>query len=196
MELLLTTLLSYLLLYKYVAVFVIVFLSGLLLPFPANTLMLAAGAFASQGYLSGSLALGVAVVANVLGDSLGYSLTRLWGTRLITEAHLKRFKTVDRVEKFVRQNTRLTIFVTRFFGSAGVAVNFLAGLSGVAYRRFVTYDILGNFVDLGCFVVAGYFLGVYSDNYSDIALLTGWIIFIAIAIFLIFRLFWRKSGNK
>jgi len=196
MDYLLTSLLSYLLLYKYVAVFAVVFLSGLLLPLPANTMLLAAGAFASQGYLSGTLVFLIALVANVLGDCLGYSLTRLWGTRIISETHLKKYKAVDRVEKFVRKNTRLTIFVTRFFGSAGVVVNFLSGLSGVKFRRFVTYDILGNAFDIGVFIFAGYFLGVYSENYSDIALLVGWIIFIVILIFFIFKLFLRKKASN
>ncbi len=76
MDYLLAALLSYLLLYKYVAVSVVSFLAGLILPLPSNALLLAAGAFASQGYISATAVFFFALVSNVLGDSLGYALTR------------------------------------------------------------------------------------------------------------------------
>ncbi len=193
MDYLLATLLSYLLLYKYVAVSVVSFLAGLILPLPSNALLLAAGAFASQGYISATAVFFFALVSNVLGDSLSYALTRFWGTRIITETRLKRFSAVVRIEQFVRQHARPTILLTRFFGTPGVVANFLCGLLGVPFRRFVVYDIIGNALDIVCFILVGYGLGVYTENYSDIAQLVGWIILIAVLIFLVFKLFLNKN---
>ncbi|MBU6427278.1 DedA family protein [Patescibacteria group bacterium] len=193
MDYLLSSLLSYLLLYKYLAVSVIVFFSGLLLPLPSNTLLFAAGAFASQGYLSFVAVFMSALISNVIGDSLGYALTRFWGTRFITEERLNRFKPVAKVEQFVRKHAGLAIFITRFLGTPGVIVNFLCGLIGVSFRRFVLYDIVGNMLDIGGFLVIGYVVGVYSENFSDIAQLVGWIVLILILIFMIARLFLK--GN-
>jgi len=194
MDYLLTTLLSYLLLYKYAAIFVIVFLSGLILPLPSNTLLLASGAFASQGYMSAQGIFWAALVSNVIGDSLGYALTRFWGTRFITRERLGRFKAVARTEEFVRTHVRMTILITRFLGTPGSIVNFLCGLSGVAYRRFVLYDAIGNALDTGFFIIAGYYLGTFSENFSDIAELAGWISLVVVLIFLVLRLFWKKRG--
>ena len=194
MDYLLTSLLSYVLLYKYFAIGGVVFLSGLLLPLPSNTLLMAAGAFASQGYLNVYAAFAVALVSNVLGDSLGYALTRIWGTRYITRARLDHFSAVTRIEKFVRENVRLTILVTRFLGAPGVIVNFLCGLSGVPYRRFVLYDMIGNALDTACFLFAGYALGIYAEQFSDIAQIIGWMIFVIILIVLALRFFFKKSS--
>lgn len=195
MDYLLTTLLSYLLLYKYVAIAVIVFLAGLILPLPSNTLLLAAGAFASQGYMDTAGIFWVALVSNVIGDSAGYALTRFWGTRFITREHINRFKFVGKTEEFVRAHVRATILLTRFLGTPGSIVNFLCGLSGVRYRRFVLYDAIGNALDTGFFVIAGYYLGTFSENFSDIAQLAGWIVLVIVLIFLIVRLFIKKNGR-
>ena len=187
MDYILTTLLSYLLLYKYAAISVIVFLSGLLLPLPSNTLLLASGAFSSQGYMNAFLVFGVALVSNVIGDSLSFALTRFWGTRIITRERIQRFKAVAKIEGFVRDHSRLTITVTRFLGTPGVIVNFLCGLSNVPYRRFVLYDAIGNALDTAFFIAIGYALGTFSENFSDIADLIGWIILVLLLIFVIVR---------
>ena len=193
MDYLLTTLLSYLLLYKYVAIFAIVFLSGFLLPLPENTLLLAAGAFASQGYMNAAIIFAVALVSNVLGDSLGWALTRFWGTRIITSERLKSYRSLAKVEGFVHEHLRLTITATRFLGIPGVIVNFLCGLSGVPYRRFVLYDAIGNALDVGLFIAIGYALGSFSEDFSSIASLTGWIILTVLLIFTVVGVFWKKK---
>ena len=193
MDYLLTSLLSFVLLYKYAAIFVIVFLSGLILPLPSNTLLLAAGAFASQGYMNAAIVFAVALVSNVLGDSLGWALTRFWGTRVITSERLKRYSSLTRVEGFVHEHLRLTIVATRFLGIPGVIVNFLCGLSGVPYRRFVLYDAIGNALDVALFVVLGYALGNFSENFSNIAQLTGWIVLVVLLIFTVVGVFWKRK---
>jgi membrane protein DedA with SNARE-associated domain len=195
MDYLLTSLLSFVLLYKYVAIFVIVFLSGLILPLPSNTLLLAAGAFASQGYMSAGWVFAVALISNVLGDSLGWALTRFWGTRFVTREHIRRFKAVAKTEQFVREHVRMAIIVTRFIGTPGSIVNFLCGLSGVPYRRFVIYDIIGNATDTAFFVVLGYALGNFSENFSNIAQLTGWIVLVVLLIFTVVGVFWKRKNT-
>lgn len=196
MDYLLTSLLSFVLLYKYVAIFAVVFLSGLLLPLPENTLLMAAGAFASQGYMNAVIVFAVALVSNVLGDSLGWALTRFWGTRVITSERLKRYSSLTRVEGFVHEHLRLTIVATRFLGIPGVIVNFLCGLSGVPYRRFVLYDAIGNALDVALFVAIGYALGSFSEDFSSIASLTGWIILTVLLIFVVIKVFWKRKAAQ
>lgn len=48
----LSSLPSYVLLYKYVAIALVVYSGAVILPLPANAMLLAVGAFASQGYFS------------------------------------------------------------------------------------------------------------------------------------------------
>ena len=195
MDVLLATLLSYLLLYKYVAIVVVIFLSGLILPLQSNTLLLAAGAFASQNYLNIELLFFTALCANVLGDSVGYALTRFWGTRIITNAYLKRFSAFMRIEQFIYEHTRLTILITRFLGIPGVVVNFMSGLLKIPFRRFVLYDVIGNALDIALFLFIGFVLGVYTENISDMTQLIGWLVVVVLLIFLVVKFFFKKNTS-
>ena len=71
MDYILTTLLSYLLLYKYAAIFVVVLVSGFLLPLPSNTLLMAAGAFASSSGCSCGVAFTGSVCARRSATAVG-----------------------------------------------------------------------------------------------------------------------------
>ena len=192
----LTTLLSYLLLYKYSALFLIVFSSAIIFPWPQNTLLLAAGAFASQGYFSITLCFIVAQIANVLGDITGYILTRTWGYRIIKEKHIKKFSSVAKLDRYMRNYAGLTIVATRFIGTLGSLVNFLAGLAHVPFLTFIIYDCIGNALDIGLFLYAGYALGTLWQSFSGIANTASWIIAIIIAIFFIIKAFISKKHTK
>ncbi len=192
MDYILSTLLSYLLIYKYFAVFVLIFVSGLLLPIPTNTLLLASGAFASQGFMDPIAVFFTGLVANVMGDSVGYALTRIWGTKIITKERIRRYKVTAWVETFVSKHTRLTIAATRFLGTPAVVVNFLCGLISTPYSRFLLYDAIGNTLDISFFIFAGYVLGYYSENFSDIAQLGGWIVFVLFLLAILAKFVWSK----
>jgi membrane protein DedA with SNARE-associated domain len=196
MEFFLTSLLSYLLLYKYVAIFVIVFLSGLILPLPSNTMLLAAGAFASQGYLNIAAVFFSALIANVFGDVCGYLLTRVWGTGIVSYEKISRFAYVDRADRFVRNHEGLTIFVSRFLGALGVLVNFLSGLIKVPLWSFVFYDVMGNALDTAFFIGIGYGFGVYTENYSDLAQLAGSIVIIVAILSMLVKAYLKKGTKK
>ncbi len=182
-------LLSWLLLYKYTLLFGVFFLSALALPLPGNTLLLATGAFASQGYMSYPLALAVVLLGNILGDVAGYALAAIYGDDVIRKLHIKR-SYISSVEKYVAHHPRVTIFISRFAGSLDPVVNILSGLGEVSFKTFLIFDILGNFVSLTAVISVGYYLGDYWQTFSGVFATTGWIIFAVLtagAILVIFR---------
>ena len=65
MTLFLSSFLSFILLYKYWAILAITFVASFILPLPMNAIIVAMGAFSSQGYLSGPFALSLTVLTNV-----------------------------------------------------------------------------------------------------------------------------------
>ena len=99
--LLFSSLLSFLLLYKYIALFVLVFIAAVGLPVPSNTLLIAVGAFASQSYFSLPISLAVAVVANVLGDLLDYFIIRKYGAVILKKNYHKKFSFIAKMKKYV-----------------------------------------------------------------------------------------------
>ncbi len=171
------SLLSYLLLYKYVALFVLIFLAGIGLPIPSGTLLMAVGAFASQGYFDLPLSLATALVANILGDLCDYFLMRRYGRALIKKNYQHRFAFIVAMEryiaildKYIKGHQRITIFISRFFGSASTIVNFLSGLIPVPLKTFLIYDALGNLVSIAGMIAAGFFI---SQSWQTVAGIIG-----------------------
>ena len=173
-------LLSWLLLYKYALLFGVFFSSALALPLPGNTLLLAAGAFASQGYMSYLLVFMTVLLGNVAGDVAGYALAALYGEHVIEKLRIKR-RYFDTLERYVAAHPRMTIFMSRFGGTLDPVVNVLSGLGEVSFRTFIIFDIIGNAVSLFIVVTAGYYLGDYWQSFSGVASTIGWILFAILA---------------
>ena len=154
---------SYVLLYKYVALFIVAYFAALLLPLPSNTSLLAASAFASQGYLNIFIVLGVAFLANVLGDITGFYIARRYGKGMLTKLGMGNMFTSKKyrmLERFFLEHTRSTIFVTRFVGQVGPLVNILAGISEeVSFRTFFIYEASGELLYVLVLGLLGYFVG-------------------------------------
>src|SRR5271154_2498974 len=98
----LSSLLSYVLLYRYVTIALVVYFSAIILPLPSNAMLLAVGAFASQGYFNFWGALTVAVIANTLGDLTDYGAAWHWGERVTRFLHLHKFKFYDQLREELR----------------------------------------------------------------------------------------------
>ena len=101
MELILSTFLTFLLLYKYIGLFVISFLAALLLPLPSSSILAAAGAFAAQGYFSISYVLIVAFLGNILGDAAGYFLAQKMGTAALQRIGFRKILSSSLSNKLV-----------------------------------------------------------------------------------------------
>ena len=128
------SLFSYLLLYKYVALFVFIFLAGIGLPIPSSTLLLAVGAFSSQGYFNLPLSLAIALIANILGDLFDYFLMRKYGTAILKKNYHKRFSFIVKLEKYIKyldeyikSHQRIAIFIIKIFGISKHRCKFFVG---------------------------------------------------------------------
>ena len=169
--------LSFLLLYKYVALFAFIFFSAVILPLPDNSILLATGAFASQGYFNFWISLAVALVANVAGDCVGYFLARRYGKAALSRLRVRVPSYIGRLDGYIHRHPRRSIFITRFIGTADVVANVLSGYAGVPFSKFLLWDMLGNFVSLFYILYLGYLFGVYWSNVSGILSIAGFILF-------------------
>lgn len=154
--------LSFLLLYKYGALFIIAFVAAFAIPIPASTTLLAAGAFASQGYLQLGWVIVAAVGGNVLGDVVGYILARRYGEGVLHHLGLGRVLRSHRygqLKRYIYDYPESLIYFTRFLTEAGPGVNILSGLSGVPMRTFLFFDVLGEISYVLLNVFLGYSLG-------------------------------------
>jgi membrane protein DedA with SNARE-associated domain len=191
----LAALLSWLLLYKYIALFGIVYISALILPLPANATLLAVGAFSSQHYFNFWLSLAIAVIANTLGDLTGYFITRRWGSAVTHALRLDKFRFFNQLAEEFRTDAAITVFMTRFASSLSTISNFLAGLVEVPFGTFLLYDFIGNFIEPGAALGIGYLVGDYWNNFSGTFETVTSIVAVVVVIFVLARIS-RRIAKK
>ena len=138
------------------------------IPLPATLLLLASGAFARQGMLDGPLALGLALLGSVLGDSGSYCLGRCGGALALKHVEGRALWRQARAS-FGRRGA-LAIFLTRFILTPlALPTNLIAGSSRYAYGRFLVIDILGELVWIALYGGLGYAFADQWETLSDLA---------------------------
>ncbi len=188
MDSFLSSLLSYLLIYRYAALGVFVYLGAIGAPLPVNAMLLALGAFAGQGYFNIWVSLGVAAAGNVAGDLTAYGITRRYGNTIVSFLRLRRLPFFDALEREVRSDAAFTIFLTRFGSMMSPVTNVLAGMAGVPFLVFLPSDAAGNVLEPFGFLWIGYAAGIYWKNFSDVADIIGAIVAVASVMFIIVRM--------
>jgi membrane-associated protein len=152
-----------------IGIFLIVFAeSGLFFGFflPGDTLLFAAGIFASQGLFSISVLIGICTIAAVLGDTVGYWMGKKMGRKLFEKDATFFFnkKRVLEAEHFYRKYGSVTIIIARFIPIIRTFAPIVAGVAGMQYRTFVTYNVIGGIVWCVTLPLLGYYLGSMIPN--------------------------------
>lgn len=134
--------------YGYVGVGLIVALESMGLPLPGETVLLAAAAYAGAGgplHIAGVI--GSASAGAILGDTAGYWLGRFGGLRLLERygqyIWLSRPK-LARAQAYFERHGGKTVFFGRFVAFLRIFAALLAGVGGMPYGRFLTYNVLGG----------------------------------------------------
>ena len=162
MDFLFDAFLSFLLVYKYAALFAITFVAALILPLPASTTIVAANVFAFQGYLNFPAVFGAALLGNIAGDNLGYFISRKYGEkflRLIGFNKILNSAAFAILKMYIDTNCSSLFYFSRFMTSVGPSVNILAGLAAVPYGKYLLYEISGEMSYILLYSAVGFYLG-------------------------------------
>jgi membrane-associated protein len=167
-------------------IFAIVFAeSGLLIGFflPGDSLLFTAGFLASApSSIDPALHLPLVPlliglpIAAVAGDQVGYLFGRRVGPALFRRPDSRVFKRqhIDKAQAFFDKYGAKTIVLARFVPIVRTFAPVVAGVSGMEYRRFVTYNVVGGVAWSLGITILGYFLGqvdVIEEN-LELAILT------------------------
>ena len=199
MNQILAPLLSYVLLYKYGAVGFIVYISAVIVPLPTNAMLLAVGAFASQGYFNYWILAPLAVIANTLGDLTDYGLARYYGEWIVKVLHLHKIKFYEQLKEELRTDATVTVFITRFAGSLSPIAALLAGLVAVPLNTFMWPDLAGNIIEPVAALTIGYAVGNYWGDFSNSFDLFAAIAASSIVLFVLARIYrrmMRRAGMR
>lgn len=203
MTFILNSLLSFLLLYKYIGLFFISFLAAILLPLPSSATLTASGAFSAQGYFNITTVIIVAFLGNVLGDIAGYLLARKYSEKILGNIGFEKMISSDlykKLELYMKDFSYSLIFFSRFLTGIGPLINIISGISKVKYKTFFIIDILGEATYVLLYALIGYFLGTeWENNLSFLFEATSVIVILGITIGLLqYGLFkrMRKLSNN
>ncbi len=162
----------------YLLLFVIIFCeTGLVVtPFlPGDSLLFAAGVFASMGSLNIAVLLVLLGIAAVAGDTVNYWVGHFVGPRLFRGEKIKFLnqKHLDRTHEFFERYGAETIIIARFVPFVRTFAPFVAGVGSMSYARFITYNVFGGLLWVFLLTLGGYFFAnmpVVKDHFSVVVL--------------------------
>jgi membrane protein DedA with SNARE-associated domain len=130
---------------------------GLLVP--GETVMILGGAVAGQGATDLYLTIALAWAMAVGGDCTSFFIGRRLGREFLVK-HGPRFglghERLEQVEDFFARHGGKTIFLGRFVGFVRAFAPFIAGSSGMRFRAFFPFSVLGCGLWVSSAVVVGY----------------------------------------
>jgi membrane-associated protein len=148
----------------YVLLFLLIFAeTGLVVfPFlPGDSILFIAGTVVAVGGLDVHVLVAVLVVAAVLGDSVNYAVGHAIGPRVFQrpDSRWLRQDHLRRTQAFYDRYGGVTIIIGRFIPVIRTFAPFLAGVAGMSYRRFLSFNVVGGVAWIASLVYAGYLFG-------------------------------------
>jgi undecaprenyl-diphosphatase len=169
---------------------------------PGETVMLLGGAVAGQGAIDIYLLIAIAWFAAWAGDTTSFFLGRRLGREFVLR-NGPRFgighERFEKVEDYFSRHGGKTIFIGRFISLVRAFAPFIAGSSGMRYRAFVPYSILGTGLWASAHILIGYFFSRSVDTAAKYAgrgafLLATLIVVVVGAVLLVRR--FRVEANR
>jgi membrane protein DedA with SNARE-associated domain len=149
--------------FGYIAVFLAVAIESTGVPFPGETTLVLATAYAAAtGELSLPLVIAAAAGGAIVGDNFGYWLGREGGYRLLVR-YGKYVRVDDRKlrigQYFFWKHGRKVVLLGRFVAVLRAWAAFLAGVNGMPWRTFTIFNVAGGIIWATVFGVGGYTVG-------------------------------------
>jgi membrane protein DedA with SNARE-associated domain len=177
-------------------VFVLIAMESAGVPLPGETALIAAAVLADQGHYSIEVVIAVAAIAAIVGDNIGYWLGRKGGRPLLRRIPLVRDH-FDRVlppaERFFQRHGAKTVFIGRFVAVLRVTSAWLAGISHMAWGKFLFWNAAGGIAWAVLVGVVAYVLGrAAADAVNRYGLYAGIAIVVVLALLFVGFRFWRR----
>jgi membrane protein DedA with SNARE-associated domain len=148
--------------YGYLGVGGMLFLEDFGVPVPGEIMLIAAAVFAGAGQMNIAVVFGVAVLAAVVGDNIGYVVGHFGGRPLAERFGRYVFLTperLDRAEKYFNVHGGKIVAIARFVDGLRQVNGLLAGIVGMHWLKFLGYNALGAVLWVATWCSLGYFAG-------------------------------------
>jgi membrane-associated protein len=149
--------------WTYVLLFFVIFMETgfVVTPFlPGDSLIFAAAAFAARGVLNPWMLFILMAIAAFAGDTANYWIGHAIGAKAYTgEVKWIKKEYMERTHAFFEKHGGKTIFLARFVPIIRTFTPFVAGVSEMSYRYFITWNLIGGITWVALFVLLGFFFG-------------------------------------
>jgi membrane-associated protein len=147
----------------YALLFLIIFTETgvVVMPFlPGDSLLFVVGTLCGAGLMSLPLAMGLLVLAAVLGDQVNYSIGRYFGPKVFQWENSKLFNrnAFNQAHAFYERYGGITIILARFMPFIRTFAPFVAGVAEMTRTKFTAYNVIGALIWV-VGLTAGYWFG-------------------------------------
>ena len=183
----------------YALLFAIIFAeTGLVvMPFlPGDSILFIAGTVVAIAGLNVHLLVMLLIAAAILGDSLNYAIGNYIGPRVFDKQDSRWFRQehLRRTQAFYDKYGGVTIIIGRFIPIIRTFAPFLAGVAGMTYRRFLSFNVIGAVLWIASLVYAGYLFGNIPWVKNNLSLIVVGIVVVSLLPALATYLHDRKSA--
>ena len=166
---------------------------------PGDVIIALGGVYASRGDLNLIVVMAIAFLAACCGESTGYWLGNRYGMRLVRRLPFGGWleDKLDGVEGYFERHGGKTVAIGRYATAAGAMIPFVAGMAGMRYRRFLTFDVPAVLLWAIGITLVGYLFGENLDVVETILSRFGWGILALLVAFVVGRIAWnRMRANR
>ncbi|HEU0051173.1 MAG TPA: DedA family protein [Patescibacteria group bacterium] len=191
----LQSILTYVLLYKYEAIFLVTILGEIGIPIPAGGAISASGFIATQGYFRFSYVFIAALLGNIAGDQIIYWLARRYGNKILTKIGLHKLLIAPpfkALESRLIAHPVATVFISRF--TLTPIANILTGLAKMPYATFLIVGSIGEIADVALLMSLGALFGSQWEYLDHVIGTFG--IALVFLILLLMVLFWKRITKR
>jgi membrane protein DedA with SNARE-associated domain len=145
----------------------LIFLEDFGVPVPGETVLIVSALYAGTGRLNVWLVALIAFLAAILGDNVGFAIGHFGGRPLAERYGKYILLTPDRLDKtanFFDRHGGKVIVIARFVEGLRQANGIIAGITGMHWKKFIPFNMLGAALWVGLWVSIGYFSGDHIDS--------------------------------
>jgi membrane protein DedA with SNARE-associated domain/membrane-associated phospholipid phosphatase len=139
---------------------------------PGEFTVIVGGVVAGQGQIDIVPLIGLAWFCCILGDTASFFIGRKLGRSFLVK-HGPRFRiseeTLEKVESYFQRHGGKTVLIGRFIGLVRAIAPFVAGSSGMRYRQFLPFSVLGTGLWASAFSLLGFFFYRSFEKVAGIA---------------------------
>ncbi|HEY8685233.1 MAG TPA: DedA family protein [Chloroflexota bacterium] len=188
----------------YLAVFLFVAVESTGIPFPGETMLITAAAYAGAGHLQIPFVIAAAAMGAIMGDNAGYLVGRTGGREIAL-----RYGRVFRIdeaklgvaERFFDKYGDKTVFFGRFVAVLRAWAAFLAGVNRMPWRKFFVFNAAGGITWSILYGVLAFELGKNLSLLDKIVKTVGYVglggaVVAAVVLFVLYRRRRSKAGTS